>query len=82
MSTLIDAAVAAATPVHVLVRPRAGGFEYSASEVLVILGEATTALARSVLDLVALVDPSVIVVCGGVAQAWAQVLLVRWRAGG
>lgn len=39
-----------------------------------ILDEATTALARSVLDLVALVDPSLIVVGGGVAQAWAQVL--------
>lgn len=39
-----------------------------------ILDEATTALARSVLDLVALVDPRVIVVGGGVAQAWAQVL--------
>ncbi len=39
-----------------------------------MLDEATTALARSVLDLVALVDPSLIVAGGGLAQAWAQVL--------
>lgn len=39
-----------------------------------ILDEAATALARSVLDLVAIVDPSIIVVGGGVAQAWTQIL--------
>jgi copper homeostasis protein len=43
-AALIAAAVAAATPVHVLVRPRPGGFEYSASEALVILDDVRRAL--------------------------------------
>jgi copper homeostasis protein len=43
-AALIAVAVAAATPVHVLVRPRPGGFEYSASEELVILDDVRRAL--------------------------------------
>lgn len=39
-----------------------------------VLDEATTALARSVLGLVALVDPGIVVVGGGVARARAQVV--------
>ncbi|MCW5951703.1 MAG: ROK family protein, partial [Propionibacteriaceae bacterium] len=39
-----------------------------------VLDDATSALARSVLGLVALVDPGIIVVGGGVARAHAQVV--------
>lgn len=49
-----------------------------------VVDEATTALARSVLDLVALVDPGIVVVGGGVAQARAQILdpaIAKVRAG-
>ena len=41
---LVRAAVAAGRPVHVLVRPRAGGFEYSAVELAVILDDVRRAL--------------------------------------
>lgn len=41
---LIRAAVAAGRPVHVLVRPRAGGFEYSPAEVAVMLDDVRRAL--------------------------------------
>ncbi|GAA4431565.1 copper homeostasis protein CutC [Georgenia halophila] len=41
---LIDAAVAAGTPVHVLIRPRAGDFSYSAEEQRLIVADARVAV--------------------------------------
>lgn len=42
---LIEAAVAAGVPVHVLVRPRAGGFAYDDADAAVILADVRAALA-------------------------------------
>jgi len=43
-AALIEAAVAAAQSVHVLVRPRPGGFEYSSAEATMILDDVRRAL--------------------------------------
>lgn len=41
---LIETAVDAGTPVHVLIRPRPGGFEYSSDELRLILADARAAV--------------------------------------
>lgn len=41
---LIDAAVDAGTPVHVLIRPRAGGFDYSTDELRLCIADARAAV--------------------------------------
>lgn len=42
---LVERAVASAVPVHVLVRPRAGGFDYDADERALIVADARAAMA-------------------------------------
>lgn len=53
-----------------LIEAAAGGDQRAAA----VVDEATTALARCVLDLVAVVDPGIIVIGGGVAQASGQII--------
>lgn len=64
---LIEDAVAGGVPVHVLVRPRAGGFAYDADERAVILRDAADAVDRGAHG----------VVVGGVVDDAVDLALVR-----
>jgi len=62
-AALIDAAVASGVPVHVLVRPRAGGFAYDADDVALVLADVRAALAAGAAG----------VVVGGTTRAGARI---------
>lgn len=64
---LVDAAVATGVPVHVLVRPREGGFDYDSAEKSMIIADVARAMGQGAAG----------VVVGGLADGSVDVDLVR-----